>query len=337
MQFSYRFTLLCCAVSLLFTHSSLSAKGVAKHPEAEAQPKKKEPFPWLTGPLLTPPGHVIPNGHYDIEPYEFVTVNTGVYDKRWHAHSSEHNFYAINTQVVCQFGLPADFDVIFTPAWTYNHIEGASRWDLNDLNWGIDYQILNDKKDKWWPAIKLALRANLPIGRYQKLNPKKKGTDIGGTGSWFPAVAIAMSHLYWWGGHIFFAPRFNVQYAIPNSVHVKNFNAYGGGHHTNGRIIPGQNWQFLFGFELSFTQRWAFAADIEYFHVSKTRFKGRKGATDGVPNVVGLPSSEQFSLAPAIEYNWSANYGVIAGIWYTFAGRNQIEFISGVIAVNIYH
>jgi hypothetical protein len=92
----------------------------------------------------------------------------------------------------------------------------------------------------------------------------------------------------------------------------------------------------LFGFEISLSQRWAIANDIQYVHTNKTRFKGRKGATRGVANRVGRPSSEQWSLAPAIEYNWSDDYGVIAGVWFTFAGRNTIEFTSGVIAVNIY-
>ncbi len=295
-----------------------------------------EPFPWLTGPLLTPSGHVIPNGHYNIEPYEFVTTNYGTYDANWHTHSIP-NFYNISTQIPFQFGIPWDFDVAFTPAWSWNHIEGASHWDLNDMSYGFDYQILKDKKGKWWPAIKLNVHGNLPIGRYQKLNPKSKGTDIGGSGSWAPSVGIVMSHLYWWGGNYFFAPRFNVQYTIPTPVHVKNLNAYGGGHHTRGKVFPGQSLLFLFGFEIALTQRWALAGDIQYVHVNKTRFKGHKGATDGVPNTVGAPSSEQWSLAPAIEYDWSPNYGIIAGAWFSVAGRNQLEFASGVVAINIYH
>ena len=324
----------------LFTNRSISlflctlAFSAALH--ADTPKKQKEPFPWLTGPLLTPSAHTIPNHHYNIEPYEFVTVNDGLYNAHWNSHSTP-NFYNLSTQIPIQIGLPANFDFFFTPGWSWNHAQGASHWDLNDMNFGFDYQLLMDKKGSWWPAIKLQVRGNLPFGKYQNLSPKSKGTDAGGTGSWLPGVALSFSHLYWWGGHVFFAPRFNLQYVLPTPVHVKNYNVYGGGHHTHGTAYPGQSLSALFGFELAVTQRWAFAGDISYLHINKTRFKGRKGATRGIPNKVGLPSNETFSLAPAIEYNWSAYYGVIAGAWFTVAGRNTLDFTSGVIAINIYH
>jgi hypothetical protein len=205
------------------------------------------------------------------------------------------------------------------------------------MSFGFDYQLLFDKPDKWWPAIKLNVRANLPIGKYENLSRKSKGTDAGGFGSWQPGAALGFSHLYWWGGHVFFAPRLTFQYIIPNSVHVKNLNVYGGGHHTRGTVYPGASFTTFFGFEISLTQRWVIANDIVWNHTNKTRFKGRRGATQGVPNVIGVPSSESISIAPAIEYNWSYNYGVIAGAWFTVAGRNTAEFASGVIAINIYH
>jgi hypothetical protein len=300
-------------------------------------PKKAvDPFPWLVGPLLTPSGHVIPNGHYNIEPYQFITTNFGLYNAHWHAHSTP-NFYNLISQVPIQIGLPWNFDISFAPTWSWNHTHGASRWVLNDMSAGFDYQLLSDQKGKWWPAIKLNVHANLPIGRYQKLNPKSKGTDIGGSGSWSPSVGIVMSHLYWWGGHFFFAPRFNVQYTFPTPVHVKNFNAYGGGHHTRGKVFPGQSIAVLFGFEFAVSQRWALAGDVQYLHANRTRFTGHKGKTASAPNSVGGPSSEQWSLAPAVEYNWSENYGVIAGAWFSVAGRNQLEFTSAVVAINIYH
>jgi hypothetical protein len=320
--------------SLCFS-SALLAEQPGVHTQA-LKPKAEEPFPWLTGPLLTPSGHVIPQGHWNIEPYEFVTTNFGVYDHRWHTHAVAHNVYNVNTQVPIQYGLPAHFDVSINPQWSWNHTKGASHWVLNDLGFGFDYQLLGDKKGKWWPAVKLALRGNFPIGRYQKLNPSEKGTDIGGSGSWLPGVGLVMSHLYWWGGHIFFAPRMSFSYTFPTPVHVQGFNAYGGGHHTRGKVFPGQSFVGLFGFELALSQRWALAGDIQYLHANKTRFKGHKGATAGVPNTVGGPSTDQWSVAPAIEYDWSAYVGIIAGVWFTVGARNSPEFASAVVAVNIY-
>jgi hypothetical protein len=206
-----------------------------------------------------------------------------------------------------------------------------------DMAFGFDYQIYKRGPHSPWPSVKLNVSFNAPIGKYEKLKPRLKETDAGGIGTWAPSVGLVFSRLVHIKGPIFFAPRWNIQYTIPTPVFVKELNVYGGGHGTRGTVYPGQSLTFLFGFEIPVTQNWAFAGDIQYVHQNKTRFKGRKGMTDGVENVIGSPSSESLSLAPAIEYNWSPNYGVIAGAWFTVAGRNAGEFINGVVAVNIYH
>jgi hypothetical protein len=51
---------------------------------------------------------------------------------------------------------------------------------------------------------------------------------------------------------------------------------------------------------------------------------------------MGGPSIESLSLAPAIEYSWSANFGMIAGVWFTAAGRNSTVFANGIVAINVY-
>lgn len=294
------------------------------------------PTPWLTGPLLSETGYVIPQGHWDFNPYQYITTYFGAYDEHWHASSVKHNFYELNTQLLFYYGFANRFDFVIVPAFSWNHTAGASHWVLNDLDLWLDYQLLNEKKGYWWPSIKLTPFISFPIGRYQKLNPKSKQTDIGGTGSWQPGISIAFSRLYWWGGHHYFAPNLNFNYIFPTPVHVKGLNAYGGGHHTQGKVYPGQYYSALFGFELSLTQNWGLACDLEYLHVNKTRFKGHPGKSHGHPNEIGFPSSERWSLAPAIEYCWSENLGLIAGVWFTLAGRNTDQFASAIIALEIY-
>lgn len=313
------------------------------HPAGDERPydeqlSKTPPLelPWFTGPLLAPSGHVIPVGHYNIEPYLFANVATGVYDSHWKGHNTT-NFYNINTEVPVQIGIFDRCDVTFTPQFSWNHTDGASHWVYNDMPFGLDYQIFYDTADKWPPAVKLALKANAPLGKYQKLNPNDEGTDIGGSGSWLPGVGLDFSRLFHFTGVHFLAARLALTYIFPTAVHVKGFNAYGGGDGTHGKVYPGQIFSADLGLEYTLARRWALALDVLYVHANHTRFSGQKGTTDGVPNSVGGPSSEQLSLAPAIEYNWNGNYGIIAGVWFSVAGRNTAEFINGVIAFNIYH
>ncbi len=302
-----------------------------------AETAEQMPQAWLVGPLLTPSAHVVPKGHFNYEPYLYGSTTYGGYNSRWHGVKLPQNVYQIYTQQNFQIGMPYLMDFTFTPQFAWNYTEGAGHWVLNDMPFGFDFQLHYRQPKEWFPSVKLAIRANFPLGKYQRLNPKKLGQDIGGSGSWTPSIAINMSRMLWFGGVQFLSLRWSVGYAFPTPVHVKGFNAYGGGHHTRGTVFPGQNLQVLFGMEYTWTRHWAFALDLDYSHNNKTRFKGHKGKTAGVPNVIGRPSSEQFSLAPAFEYNWSANVGMIAGVWFTVAGRNSGEFAQGVVAVNIYH
>jgi len=310
----------------------------SEHPEPP-------PFelPWLTGPLLTPNAHAIPFGHMNIEPYFYANTAYGKYDYHWRSHSVPHNFYNYNVAIPTQIGFAPRMDIQVVPQFSYNHTHGtspspssASDWVWNDMPIALDLQIVYDDQKNWYPAVKLSFLANIPFGKYRHLNPKKLGTDVGGSGSWLPGFSVNMSRLIHFKGTHFLATRWFGAYVIPNSVIVSDFNAYGGGFGTRGTVYPGATISAGFGLEYTLSQTWALAFDALYSHSNKTRFKGNAGTTDGVPNSIGGPSSEHFSIAPAIEYNWSENYGVIAGAWFSLAGRNASEFANGVIALNIY-
>lgn len=301
------------------------------HPASADASNKELPanLPWLTGPLLTPSGHVVPKGHWNFEPYLFVTTTYGTYDSHWKT-TSIPKFYNCNAEFPIQYGPVYPIDVEIVPQFSWNHTQGASEWVVNDLPLIMDFQLLTDQPGKWWPAIKLTVKANAPIGKYQKLDPNKLGTDIGGAGTWNETIALVLSRLFQFNPVHFLATRFYVGYTVPNPVHVKNLNAYGGAKGTRGKVYPGNTLVALVGLEYTLSVNWALACDIGYSHQNKTRFSGK------TPSPVGGPSNEEFSIAPAFEYNWSGNVGLIAGAWFSFAGRNTAEFASGVIAVNIY-
>ena len=100
-------------------------------------------------------------------------------------------------------------------------------------------------------------------------------------------------------------------------------------------MLPGKTFQGIVSFELSLTQNWVLALDNVYTHVDESRFYGTVG-TDGTGAAasVGEPTSEQISFAPAIEYNFSGNFGIIVGAWVTGWGRNSEIFRSGVINID---
>lgn len=286
-------------------------------------------LPWLTGPLLCPSAHVIPSGHLNFEPYLFGTSVIGIYNAAWHTQSIP-NFYSISSINPIQYGLPAHLDFQVVPQFSWNHTEGASQWVINDLPLIFDVQLATDEPHHWWPAAKLTMGVSIPIGKYQKLDAKKLGTDAGGAGTWNETVGLVFSKLFRFSPVQFLSSRFFCGYTFPNPVHVKGLNVYGGGPGTSGKAYPGNTLTTILGLEYTPTPHWALACDFEYQHQNKSRFSGKTVAP------MTSPSSEQFSVAPAFEYNWNAYVGLISGVWFSFAGRNASQFVSGVVAVNIY-
>jgi hypothetical protein len=278
---------------------------------------------------------VIAKGHFNFEPYFYGNTAYGTYDRHWQGHSKQ-NFYNASGQGFMWYGFANRWDFMIGPQFSWNYTSGASHWVLNDLPLALEYQILSEKPRSGRPAIKLAAHSSIPIGRYQKLNPHAKDTEIGGSGSWLPGITLTFMRLFHPSKNHYLCGYFSLDYTIPSAVHVKGFNAYGGGHHTQGTVYPGAAFTTTLSFEYTLTHNWVFAIDSVYLHINHSHFKGRKGKTNGISNTIGNPSSEAFSLAPAIEYNWSEKIGIIAGVWFSVAGRNSLEFANGIIAINIF-
>ncbi|MCX6990424.1 MAG: transporter [Chlamydiae bacterium] len=298
--------------------------------ESQGAPVKSEPSPWFTGPLLAPSAHTIPQGHVNLEPYFFYTVNTGIYTKHWHAKSIP-NFYNSSLQFLTQVGITKFMDFQVIPEIVWNKVKNQSYLDIGDLPFVVGFQLALDVVGGWQPAVKLRLGANIPTGKYDHLKASKLGSDSTGSGSWLPTVGLVFSKLLQLGTGIHFLDaRLFVNYQIGTPAYVKGLCTYGGGKGTHGKVLPGNTLTVDGAIECNLTKRWGIALDGVYVHNNKTRFSGK------TTRPIGPPSGEQFSLAPAVQYNWSEDIGVIGGVWFTVAGRNAARFTSGVIAINIY-
>ncbi len=285
--------------------------------------------PWFTGPLLAPSGYTAPQGHYSLEPYVYFNVFTGRYNSHWKAHSTP-NFYSTQLQVQTKIGILRGLDFQFYPQFFFNETQGRHYSSIGDMPIGFNIQLLRSDLEDAWPAMKLGLKANIPLGKYQHLKAHRKRTDAIGVGTWYPAVCLVFSKMWNTSGIHFLESRLAFNYQIRTPVHVRGRNTYGGSSHTRGTAYPGNIFSVDGSIQYNFTQRWVFACDLFYLHSNKNRFSGKSDVS------VTRPSREQLSLAPAIEYNWSDNLGLIGGVWFTVAGRNSAQFTTGVIAINIF-
>lgn len=291
--------------------------------------------PWLTGPLIAPEGTAVPYGDFMIQSYVYCTVNTGAYDKNWHAISAENKFYSFNTQFLCYFGLTPWCDINIIPQFFYNTTSNRHYFSSGDLTIGLDFQLMAPDLTPYVPGIKLAIREVFPTGNFQFFHVRKWLTDQTGAGTFatqFNLVFYKIFHLYdlhWLSATV------SAQYTVNTPVNVHGFNTYGGGFGTNGKALPGNSFQGIVSFEYTLNSNWVLALDHVYTHTDATEFFGMPGiALTGTVAAVGKRSSAQLSFAPAIEYNFSGHFGIIGGCWFSATGRNSAEFRSGVVNFN---
>jgi hypothetical protein len=107
----------------------------------------------------------------------------------------------------------------------------------------------------------------------------------------------------------------------------------GGGYGTKGRVQPGQSLIAFISGEYSLSSKWMLAFDSEWMYQKEATFKGKKGVDAfGDEALVGWPFLAQFSFAPEVEYKINNQSGLLAGLWFTFAGKNSSAFGSAFLA-----
>lgn len=288
---------------------------------------EKPDAPWYTGPLLTPSAKVVPKGNFNIEPYVYWLVINGEYDSKSHARSIPH-INQIQNQFTFKIGLTERVDLTGSFQSFYARMLGVHSTGFNDSSLGLEYQIHLAKPDEWYPNIKCSLVEILPTGRSEHLRLRKLGTDAGGTGAYLTLASLTLGkiiHLY--DVH-FLSLRLNFNATFKGRSRVKGLNTFGGDRTTSGRVFIGSTFIVQGAFELNLTRNWVLACDFQAFYSAKDTFRGRTLLP------VGGPSNTLYSLAPAIEYNFSDPLGVIIGSWFTVNGRNAPRFVSLVAAVD---
>jgi hypothetical protein len=292
----------------------------------------KNEGPWLTGPLIAPIGTAVPYGKFVIKSYVYASRNTGFYDKSWNAVSSEENSYNISTRFLCFFGLTPWCDINIIPQFFFNIASSQKHFNSGDLIVGLDFQLLADDFTSYFPGIKFAVREVFPTGDFQRFSARKLATAQTGAGTFSTQFDLIFYKVFHLSRFHWLSATLSTQYAVNTPVDVHGFNAYGGGFGANGKALPGNSFQAIASFEITLGQNWVFALDSIYKQTNITQFFGNPGINfTGTLADVGKPSSEQLSFAPAVEFNFSSNFGIIAGCWFSALGRNSTEFRSGVV------
>ncbi len=291
--------------------------------------------PFYTGPLLAPSADVVPKGLYNIQPYFYWKRTYGTYTSDWHKERTRSNlqYQFLN---VFQYGLTNFMDVNLVVQAFLNRKQNQHFFGYGDTNLSFGFQMLEAVIGTPVPACSFVVGMTFPSGRYQHLVTRKLGTDAIGGGAYGTNFSLNFQKSF---NTLFkkdldpthyhpFRFRWSFSYTINSRVHVEGLNIFGGTSSTDCKVKAGNNFTTIFAIEYSITEHWVFATDVQYTITSASKY--RSGDQGGVS--VGAPENQSWSIAPALEYNINSNFGVIAGAWFSLAGRNTGAFVTGLFS-----
>jgi len=320
---------------LLSFFSSIALAGGAKHTQP-TQSHITAPSPWFTGPLLAGSGATIPKGHTNYEPYLFYTDSFGYFNNTGNKVTSLDS-HTLSPTMIISHGLSRSVDVQASIPFDSNSRGGESDSHFGDIGLVLGYQLMRQHPGSLKPDARVFIEQSFPTGEYENLNPMKNGTDSTGAGAYQTTVGVNFQRLWHVSQDHFLRGRLTFGFNLPTTVHVTGFNSYGGAASTDGEVRVGNGFSTDLSFEYTLTQHWVPAIDFLYTHHKRSTFNGNVGVTaSGLPATIALAQTNEFSIAPAIEYNFTSKFGIIVGGWFAFAGQNSSDFDAAVFALNYY-
>lgn len=276
---------------------------------------------WYTGALLSPSASNVPAGETCISPFILATQS-----KPGHVDQT-----SLNSFNILQYGLTTWLDLSITFQGVYSHQKGINSAQWGDIFTKFGIQLLREDPDTWTPNMRLGILESFPTGRFHKLNPSNNGVDSNGSGAYETHFDIAFSKEFFIFENHPLLLRIFFDYFFNTFAHVSGFHLFGGGFNTSGKVRPPRIFITDFSFEYHLSKNIVYAMDVLYSHATASKFTGDPGTNpDGTIATNTIPKATQVSLAPALEYNFTPDFGLIGGVWFNLNGAYFLTYMFSV-------
>lgn len=293
---------------------------------------------WWTGPLLAASASTLPKGHVLIEPYLFDVTARGRFDAQGERHSAAAHEHTVGSLTYMLYGLTDRITAGMIPQFAFRHGTGASSSGIGvgDLQLQAQYRLTLFREGRPVPTLSVVVGETLPTGKYDRLG-NRPNDGIGG-GAHTTTVSLYSQYYFWMPNGRILRTRLDLSRAFSNSPDLEDVSVYGTEQGFRGRAEPGDSFVADLAFEYSATRNWVLALDLVYGRSESTRVSGfypASGVRPLTPVDVESGSSRTVYVAPAIEYNFNGNVGVIVGARFTQSGRNSTASFTPVAAINL--
>jgi hypothetical protein len=303
-----------------------SVTGTAVNPSPSGPARQSLTDAWWTGPMLAASAATLPRGHILIEPYLYDVIG---------AHSN-----GFGSLTYALYGLTNKLTVGTIPTGGYNKVSNgpsSSNVQPGDIPLQAQYGLTRFHPGSWVPSTAFNIQESFPTGKYDRLGDRPSNGL--GSGAHMTTVGLYSQTYFWLPNRRILRMRFNISEAFSSNVNVEGVSVYGTTAEFSGHAKPGNSFLADPAWEYSLTRRWVLALDTTYRHNWNTRVTGYNlpsSSSKESPSPVQLNSgsSETFAFAPAVEYSWTSNLGILLGLRVIPASHNTNASITPAIAIN---
>ncbi|UNK49492.1 hypothetical protein MNR01_00125 [Lysobacter sp. S4-A87] len=283
----------------------------------------------FTGPLVSsaPP---LPKGLLNIEPYLINTQTVAHYDTDGHRRDIDRAADDWQIAVPIQYGATDRLTLGITLNAAYAQgLRSERHLATGDTRLSASW-LLAHGTGRHQPKLTISARQNVSTGQHDRLELQRVP---GPTGSGTDSTTLALDSQAYFLARSNLRGRAGIAWRLPGAdAGLHGQSSYGTHAGFKGNAELGDGMVANVGAEYSINSHWVLASDVVYEYEDTTRVRGQDelGAVD-----VTLPSSWRLSVAPAAEYHWSDNAGVIFGALVSLDGRNSAAIVSPQVAVNL--
>lgn len=273
---------------------------------------------WWTGPMLANSAHTMPQGHMLIESYLYDAI------------SGQAN--SVNSLTYLLYGVTDRLTLGLVPTAGYNSVRGgpdSSGVQLGDTQLRAQFGLTSLDAARGIPDLAIALIETVPTGRYDRLGTRP-GNGFG-NGAYTTALAFYSQMVFWMPNGRLLRTRLDLSQSISRQTSVEDESVYGTGMGFRGHARPGNAFSADAAFEYSLTRSWVLALDVIYNHGNEAIARGTQ---NGQSIVLNSGTSDSLGFAPAIEFSWTPNIGVLAGVRIIPKGHNTPASVTPAIAIN---
>jgi hypothetical protein len=282
---------------------------------------------WWTGPILAASAGTLPQGHFLVEPYVYDVMAPRV--------------DGFGSLTYINYGLTDRLTVGVIPTFGYNRASdgpSSSHVGAGDVSVQAQWRLTQFDPDSGVPTMSINVQESIPTGKFDRLGDHP--SDGFGSGARTTTLGWYAQTYFWMPNGRILRTRLDIADAFSRTANIEDVSVYGTGTGFRGQAKPGDVQTADLAFEYSVTRNWVLALDLLYKHSDNTRVTGHllagsDAAAPGDEIRIDSGASVSFAVAPAVEYNWNANIGLLFGTRVILGTRTTPATVTPVVALNM--